>query len=163
MFSIEKVKTSGKYNDATYIIKNVNKYVGKYTSVKCRSSYEIKMCEILDLEPTVVRWSSECNQLQIYYKSQIDGCKKQRHYFPDFYAVITKNGKTVKYVFEVKPAKFLICPTKPKPPLTIKTKNRYVAEMRRYILIMDKRKAAIEWCQERGYVYQFITEAFLFG
>jgi len=159
-FSINSSKPSGKYKNGKYKLQNPGKYIGIEQYIQYRSSYELEAYKIFDLEPNVIRWIAESDKIKIPYTSTID--KKHHHYFPDLYAEIkADSGNIVKYVFEIKPKSFLVRPNEPRPPISMSARKAYNTKLKRYIEIMQKKKAAIEWCASRGIRYDFITEDFL--
>lgn len=131
---------------------NKDKYNGAYPIIY-RSSWEYKVCRILDLSDNVVSWGSEC--LKIPYFSCID--QKYHEYFPDFY-FIWKSGDVVKkIVIEVKPKKYLTQPEKPKR-ITEKSLANYKRDSETYIKNMEKAKACKKYCDEHEMEYKFVTE-----
>lgn len=160
-FSIHHSKPSGDYKDGSYRLKNPKKFIGIEKEVKYRSSYELDAYKFFDTEPNVIRWCAESDQIKIPYRCSIDN--GFHHYFPDAYAEILRKDKSItKYVFEIKPKIKLIPPDDLPPNPTTRQKKSYNRKMKEFIRIMDKKKAAIEWCRERGFKYDFITEDFLY-
>jgi hypothetical protein len=109
----------------------------------------------------VQKWSSE--EFFIPYISPIDG--KWHRYFPDVYVEqINTNGKKQTVLIEVKPD----AQTRPpelKNRLTTKgnISRRYLNEVKTWGTNEAKWKAAQEFCVDRGWTFQILTEKQLFG
>lgn len=104
----------------------------------------------LDKNPDVISWASE--ELIIPYLSPVDG--RWHRYFPDFLIKVrTKDGKFKTILIEVKPKK----QTKEPEPQKRKTK-RYINEVVTWGVNSSKWKAAREYCADRGWTFQIITE-----
>ena len=93
-----------------YYPKNPQKYKGDASNIVFRSGWEARVMKWLDLNPDVVKWSSE--ELFVTYICKTDG--KMHRYFPDF-LIEFSNGK--KLLVEVKPLH------QTKPPKKTKKKN----------------------------------------
>ena len=132
--------------------KNPRKYMGDPTNIIYRSLWEFKLMRYLDAHPDVVQWASE--ELIIPYKSPIDG--RWHRYFPDFVVKqINKYGKKETIVIEVKPA------AQTKAPEVKKTKKptkRYINEVATWGVNQAKWKAAEEYCKDRKWKFQIMTE-----
>lgn len=108
---------------------------GDYSSPKCkavvkfRSGLELQYCVELDQDPEVIQFEYET--LIIPYKRKITNSRVSK-YIPDF-IVWMKDG-TVKIV-EIKPYS--------------KLKNK---------VVQTKAEWATEWCEKKGFVYEFVTE-----
>jgi hypothetical protein len=100
-------KKGNGYWQGYYIPENPHKYDGDINSIYARSSYEARVFRKLDLNPKIVKWSSE--EIVIPYYDVI--MKKQRNYFLDVYFKYS-DGK--EYYAEIKP----------KIKLTAKNKDR---------------------------------------
>lgn len=130
--------------------KNPSKYRGDPTNIWYRSLWERKVMEWFDLNENVIDWSSE--ELIIPYLSPVDN--KYHRYFPDFVAKFrTKSGSEKRYVIEVKPEK----QTKP-PEKRKKITRRYLSEIATWGVNEAKFKAAKEFCADRGWEFQILTE-----
>ena len=136
-----------------FIPKNTDKYIGTYPIV-CRSEWERMVCQWLDRNNNVIKWSSENTVIPNYDPVQM----KKRRYYPDFFAEMkTKNG-SVKYIIEVKPHKETVPPVK-KGKKTSKTKLFQEAT---YLTNMAKFKAAEQYCSKLNYKFKVLTEKQLF-
>lgn len=137
-------------NSGKYQVKNPRKYKGDLNDVIFRSSLELKFMIKLDKNPNVIEWGSETVVVPYYF--EID--QKYHRYFLDFYVkMIDKDGKTTKYLVEIKPEKFT------KPPVQPKNKSKkYLNEAVQYIQNESKWKAAKKYCEERNMKFIIITE-----
>jgi len=133
--------------------KNPQKYVGDYTNIIYRSSWEARVMTWLDKEPSVVSWASE--ELVIPYISPADG--KRHRYFPDFLVKVrNKEGKLNTMLIEVKPKKQAMEPVR-KSRVT----KAYIQEVVTYSINQAKWKAAEEFCLDRGWEFKVLTEEHL--
>lgn len=131
--------------------KNPSKYKGDPTNIIYRSSWELKLMSYLDSHDEVVQWASE--EFCIPYRSPVD--QRVHRYFPDFW--LKKSDGTVT-VIEVKPA---VQTKEPKRPSRVT--RRYVTEVMEYGKNQAKWKAAREYCADRGWEFQIMTEQEIFG
>ena len=69
-----------KFYNGEYKVVNTNKYIGDLKSVIYRSGWELKFMIYLDMNKSILRWSSE--QITIPYQ---DAKGKLHRYYPDFY------------------------------------------------------------------------------
>ncbi len=149
------------YYQGKFRPKNPHKYKGDSSNIIYRSSWELKLFNYLDQHPSVQKWSSE--EFFIPYISPIDG--KWHRYFPDVYVEqINTNGKKQTVLIEVKPD----AQTRPpelKNRLTTKgnISRRYLNEVKTWGTNEAKWKAAQEFCVDRGWTFQILTEKQLFG
>ena len=136
---------SGKFTP-----KNPQKYIGDYNNIIYRSSWECKVMDWLDKEPNIISWSSE--EIAIPYVSPVDN--RYHRYFPDFIVKSkTKDGKFKTLMIEVKPLK----QTKP-PEQKKRITKQYINEVMVWGVNESKWKAAIEYCKDRGWEFQLMTE-----
>jgi len=140
-----------KFYQGRYKPKFPNKYRGDPTNIIYRSSWELNCMAYFDKNPDIVWWASE--EFAIPYRSPIDG--KRHRYFPDF-IVKTTNGDTV--VFEVKPA----AQSRP-PEKKSRITKKYLNEVKTWGINQAKWEAAIEFCAQRNWKFQVLTEEQLFG
>lgn len=127
------------------------KYKGDPTNIIYRSSWELNCMAYFDKNPDIVWWASE--ELIIPYRSPIDN--RLHRYFPDF-VVKTVNGDVI--VFEVKPAHQAKPPQK-KSRIT----KQYINEVKTWGINQAKWQAAEEYCKDRQWKFQILTEEQLFG
>ena len=132
-----------------YKPKNSKKYKGDPTNIIYRSRWESFFMSKLDLNENVIEWSSE--EIIIPYKSPLDN--KMHRYFPDFY-VKSKNpdGTISKLIMEIKPFK------ETQEPKQNKNKNRYLTEVKTYVVNKSKWDYARAYCANRGWEFVIVTE-----
>ena len=154
---IKTVKPSGQYISSSYIPQNKEKYKGTYP-ILCRSSWERKFCIYLDMNPKVIKWSSEA--IEIPYYNYAD--KRTHRYYPDYLFTVSgvRENEMQQYLAEVKPAQFLSKPLKPKSS-NINSMIKYNEKLKNFLTIMSKREAAKKWAQLNNAKYIFVTEEFL--
>lgn len=129
---------------------NPKKYVGDYTNIIYRSSWEARVMSWLDKNPSVISWASE--ELTIPYVSPVDG--RYHRYFPDFLVKIQdKSGKVKTMMLEVKPKKQTQPPAQQK-----RVTKRYITEVTTWGVNQAKWKAANEYCLDRGWEFKLVTE-----
>jgi len=104
-----------------------------------------------DAHQDIVWWSSE--EHVVPYRSPIDG--KIHRYFPDF-IISTKNKETI--MIEVKPLAQTIEPKKQKTPT-----KRYINEVYTWGVNSKKWEAAEQYCADRGWKFQIMTEKDIYG
>lgn len=129
--------------------RNPQKYRGDPTNIIYRSRWELLVMQKLDAHPDVVSWSSE--EIVVPYRSPIDG--RIHRYFVDFVFTKINNGKKETVMAEIKPYN----QTMP-PPKQQKTNKRYINEVVTWGINEAKWKAAQEYCADRGWKFQIITE-----
>ena len=129
---------------------NPHKYKGDASNIIYRSSWELKAMATFDKHPSILRWNSE--EVIIPYRSSIDG--KIHRYFPDFWVEkLGRDGKKSVVVIEVKPYKETVEPKKQK-----KMTKSYLYEVKTWAVNTSKWKAAVEYCADRGWDFQLMTE-----
>lgn len=130
--------------------KNPNKYVGDHKNIIYRSSWECKVMDWLDRNPDVISWASE--ELIIPYISPVDG--RWHRYFPDFLIKVkTRDGSTKTILIEVKPKKQTM-----EPMVQKRKTKKYLTEVMTWGVNQAKWKAAKEYCDDRKWEFQLITE-----
>lgn len=139
---------SGKFTP-----KNPQKYVGDYTNIIYRSSWEARVMTWLDKEPSIVSWASE--ELIVPYVSPVDG--KWHRYFPDFLVKVKgKDGKQRTMLIEIKPKKQAM-----EPKIQKRVTKKYITEVTTWGVNQAKWKAATEFCLDRGWEFKVLTEEHL--
>ena len=124
--------------------RNISKYKGDHRKIIYRSKLELIFMKYCDGKDNVLKWSSE--EIVIPYRSPIDG--KVHRYFPDFW-VKTTQGETL---IEIKPK------AQTKPPKLKSNKRRYIREVRTWGVNEAKWKAAISYCENKGWNWKILTE-----
>jgi len=126
------------------------KYKGDPTNIVYRSLWELKFMRYCDSNNNIVKWSSE--EIVIPYRSPLDN--RFHRYFPDFYLKYKNNsGKVVEKVIEIKPAKQV-----QEPKIQKRRTKRYVTEVVNYAKNQAKWEAAEEFCKDRRWQFQILTE-----
>jgi hypothetical protein len=132
-----------------FLPQNPQKYAGDANNIIWRSTWEKRVMEWLDRSDNVVYWASE--ELVIKYYSPIDN--KIHRYFPDFTVKIKKkDGTVMTHVLEVKPE------YQTRQPVMKRKTKRFLEEQVTYIINQSKWKAATEFCKDRGWIFQIVTE-----
>lgn len=125
----------------------------KYTGGKdprYLSSWELKFFKWCDINPNVVKWSSE--SVCLPYISPVD--KKMHRYFVDNVVYIKEGQKIVKYLIEIKPYRQTLPPTKHGN----KKNSTILYETATFAVNQAKWSAAKTWCKKNGYIFQLVTE-----
>lgn len=104
-----------------------------------RSSYERKFMQWLESSRKVKRWASECIEIPYLW---VDG--KWHKYYPDYYVEMEDGTKTV---IEIKPYNMTQSPETDNP-----------RALKEYSKNVCKWKAALEFCQKKGFKFQILTE-----
>jgi|TARA_B100000035_G_scaffold60938_1_gene49140 hypothetical protein len=129
---------------------NPGKYKGDPTNIIYRSLWERKLMVWCDNNANIKEWGSE--ETVIPYVSPVDN--RVHRYFPDFYVrARTRNGRTQKFIIEVKPLAQTV-PPKKKSRVT----KRYLSEVTTYAVNDAKWKAAREYCADRQMKFLILTE-----
>jgi hypothetical protein len=129
---------------------NPQKYVGDVDNIVSRSSWETRVMNWLDRNPSILKWASE--EMIIMYISPKDN--KPHRYFPDFVIQYKTSGGEVKQaILEVKPHAQCLMPKQPK-----RQTQRYLAEVTTYAVNQAKWEAATTWAKKKGWEFVVITE-----
>ena len=130
--------------------KNHKKYKGDYREVVYRSSWELKFMQYCDTNKSIVKWSSE--EIVIPYRSPVDN--RIHRYFPDFYVKYKDvKGNYQEKVIEIKPAKQV-----KEPKIQKRRTKKYVTEVFTYATNRAKWEAAEDFCKDRRWQFQILTE-----
>lgn len=133
-----------------FIPSNPQKYVGDSNNIIYRSSWECKVMNWLDKNPSILSWASE--EIAISYVSPVDG--RYHRYFPDFIVKVrTKENSLKTLMLEVKPKKQTKEPERKK-----RVTKQYINEVATWGVNQSKWKAASEYCADRGWEFKLITE-----
>ena len=160
-FNIKSVKPNGRYKSGKFIPKNPEKYVGDINNIIYRSSWEGRFCQYCDINPNIIKWSSE--PLEIRFWNPID--KKEHSYFPDYYIKVKKiNGENEEWLIEIKPSIQYEKSKKPKLSgnITDKKLENYNKDLETWIINRAKFDAAMKFADFNGYKFGVIQENFLF-
>jgi len=149
---LNRVRRSRKFKQGVYRPSNPEKYKGSYP-ILYRSSYEKKLFDWLNRNPSVISWGSE--SVVIPYQNPLTG--RISRYFVDVnFTCRDVTGATKKFLVEVKPSQ----QTMP-PKQTGKNTKALVQKQCEYAKNMAKWTAARQWCQNHGYDFQIVTEKHL--
>ena len=130
--------------------KNHKKYKGDFREVIYRSSWELKFMQYCDTNKSIVKWSSE--EIVIPYRSPVDN--RIHRYFPDFYVKYKDvTGNFQEKVIEIKPAKQV-----KEPKMQKRRTKKYVSEVFTYATNQAKWQAAEDFCKDRKWKFQILTE-----
>ena len=143
-------KREREYKQGFFKPLNPQKYRGNPTNIIYRSTWERRVMNWLDTTENIVEWGSE--ELIIPYRSPTDG--KIHRYFPDFIVKVKSNdGKTRTMILEIKPKKQSVEPQKKK-----RVTKQYIQEVATWGINQAKWKAAKEFCEDRRWEFQILTE-----
>lgn len=135
--------------------KNPLKYKGDPDKIIYRSAMELKFMNYLDQHPGVKEWASE--EFHIPYLSPLDN--KIHRYFPDIWCKIeNKDGKVETIVVEIKMEKENAMLQENFPQRGKKLMRYYLREVARWGVNDAKFKAAKDFCEDRGWKFQVVTE-----
>ncbi len=137
-------------NERQYVPRHCEKYCGTYPII-CRSSWEYRMCEWLDYNSKVTKWSSENHRIPYFDPVH----NRKRIYYPDFYVRYNDGGE---YIVEVKPLKDCRLPIKKGG----KSDKTMAIREQTFLINRAKFKAATEYCKKLGMKFAVITEKNLF-
>ena len=137
-----------KYRQGYFKPINPKKYIGDAKNIVYRSWLEFRFMSRLDTDPTITKWASE----EFFIPYTIPGERKSRRYFIDLFFEKTINGKSKKFICEVKPH------AQCSPPKKTGTQKRYLTEAAAYSMNRAKWKAAIQWGKERDCKFIIWTE-----
>ena len=126
------------------------KYKGDPNNIVYRSLWERRFMIYCDNNQNILEWGSE--EVIVPYRSPIDN--RYHRYFPDFYIKVKEsNGMIKKMIIEIKPFKQCI-----EPKVKQRKTKGYIYEVVEYAKNQAKWNAAKEWCLDRGYEFQVLTE-----
>ena len=139
------------FKQGYYTPKYPEKYIGDLNKIRFMSGWELKLHTFLDMNPNILRWSSE--GIAIPYVKPTDG--RIHKYYPDYYIECkSKSGDVSKMIIEVKPHK-----------QTSKSKSRNQQtrdwENITYVINAAKWQAAQQFCESRGLQFKIWTEKHL--
>lgn len=139
---------ASKYYQGTYTLINPEKYVGNNSPI-FRSSWEIKLMQMLDTNPNVIHWASE--SIKIPYINPFTN--KYSVYIPDFFVVYEdKNNNRKSEIIEVKPLKE-----------TVLSEAKSQRDKAAVALNQFKWKAASEWARSKGIGFRVMNEDSIFN
>lgn len=126
------------------------KYIGNYKNIIYRSLWELKFMNYCDLNQNIIKWSSE--EISIPYVSPIDN--RIHRYYPDFFIKYkNSSGELKESVIEIKPKKQV-----KSPDMNKRRTQKQLYEIKEYAKNQAKWKAAEEFCKDRRWQFQILTE-----
>lgn len=151
-----KPRSRSRYKQGYYKLLNPKKYHGDGSKIIYRSGYELQFCKWCDLNPNIIKWSSE--PFYIDYYTTLDS--KKHKYYIDFYIEIQMQDSVKKMLIEVKPGTKLKPPKKPKRK-TKKSQKNYNYLLKEFHVNECKFKTAKKFAQTMGAEFKIVTESFL--
>ena len=139
-----------RYNQGFFKPKNPKKYDGDVTNIVYRSGWEKKLLTRLDDDPNVISYSSE--EVVIPYISPMDG-RRHRYFVDALVKVRQQDGSIKTFLIEIKP----YSQTK-EPVIKKRITKQYITEVATYATNQAKWSAAKKYCDERGWIFQIMTE-----
>jgi len=129
---------------------NPKKYIGDSNNIIYRSLWERKFMVWCDLNENILKWASE--EIWIPYVSPLDN--RVHKYFPDFYIKYKDTKGVVKEsLVEVKPKRQVNG-----PKIGKRVTQKQLVEMKEFAKNQAKWKAAEEFCEDRKWSFQILTE-----
>jgi hypothetical protein len=129
---------------------NPQKYIGDPNNIIYRSLWERKFMYYCDVNENILKWASE--EIWIPYVSPID--RRVHKYYPDFYIKYKDSkGNLKESLIEVKPKRQV---EGPKPQKRMTQKQMY--EIKEFAKNQAKWKSAKEFCADRRWEFQILTE-----
>jgi len=126
------------------------KYIGDYKNIIYRSLWERKFMHYCDINENIMKWSSE--EIWIPYLSPLDS--RVHRYFPDFYIKYKDSSGIVKEsLVEIKPKRQVNG-----PKVTKRVTQKQMYEIKEFAKNQAKWKAAEEFCADRRWSFQILTE-----
>lgn len=122
-----------------------HKYLGNPTKIRFLSSWELRVMQLFDTNPSIIQWGSE--ELKIPYYNPIKS--KICSYLPDFIVKYKdREGNIITEVLEVKPAK--------EASMRSKMSNYDKVAL---VINHAKWQAAGAFCAQRKLKFRILTEA----
>lgn len=126
-----------------YLETNNVKPSGERGVIISRSNWELQIMKAFDENPNVLKWGSEAFFINYVHPFS----KKLKKYYPDFIIVIVNKKKQIQViVIEIKPKK------EAKPG----SRKAYDKAIR--MVNAAKWKAAMKYCEIRGWLFKVLTE-----
>jgi hypothetical protein len=148
-------KKESHYKQGFFKPKNPKKYIGDPTNIVYRSGWEKKFMNYLDEHEPIIRWGSE--EVVIPYISPVDN--RPHRYFVDFYfEARAADGSIKKMLIEIKPYAQTQEPKIPK-----RRTKRFITEVMTYGVNQAKWRAAKDYCTNKGWEFQILTENEIFS
>jgi hypothetical protein len=148
--------SNNRWLKGRYRPQNPNKYKGDIDKIVYRSSWERTFMVWADTDEDILAWSSE--ETKIQYFDPVKKCG--RIYVVDFKILTRKpDGGYQVILIEIKPEK----QTKKPRDSRNKAEKTLLLEQATYQTNVAKWRAAIKFCDDRGWKFKILTEVDLFG
>jgi len=126
------------------------KYLGDFKNIVYRSLWERKFMVYCDTNENILKWASE--EIYIPYISPLDN--RIHKYFPDFYIKYKDTNNNIKEsLVEIKPKRQVNGPN-----LNKRVTKKQMYETLEFAKNQAKWKAAEEFCEDRRWSFQILTE-----
>jgi hypothetical protein len=126
------------------------KYIGDHKNIIYRSLWERKFMVYCDTNENILKWSSE--EIWVPYVSPLDN--RVHRYFPDFFIKYKNSSGIIKEsLIEIKPKRQVNG-----PDLKKRMTQKQMYEVKEYAKNQAKWKAAKEFCEDRRWEFQVLTE-----
>ena len=89
------------FQQGRYSVKKREKYLGDPNNIIYRSSWELKMFNYCDFNPSILKWNSEDVVIPYFW----EGDNKMHRYYVDLYMEVQTNSGIKKFLVEIKPKK----------------------------------------------------------
>jgi hypothetical protein len=160
-----KPKSNSPYKQGYYSPVNLEKYMADPGQIIYRSSWEYRFCHACDMNPNIVKWSSEPIGIDFYNPIKVANWQqkgvepKLSKYYIDFFIVVKQGNELKKYLVEVKPNSHI------KPPVlegrqTLNKIKNYNYLLNAYIVNRAKFEAAQRYAQLNGWQFVVCDEKF---
>lgn len=152
---MSKKRTFKEFKQGLFKPRNPDKCLNK-TPPEYRSGLELKVMNVFDKHPNVLKWSSEKVVIPYVHpvKSAKSGTTEYARYFVDFYAKLKIGEFTKEFLFEVKPKSQCSPPTKHgnKKTTTVLYENVM------WQVNKSKWEAARAYCKKKNYQFFLLNE-----
>lgn len=147
---------SNKWKQAAYTLNNPEKYMGDERKLIYKSSWEERVFQLCDNNPSILKWGYEIIPIK-YVKPLVGNKTRISTYWPDLYVeYVNRHGEHIRELVEVKPMK------QTKPSKARKAAVR-MQENYTHMVNMLKWEAAEGWCAQHGIKFSIATEQSIFG
>jgi len=144
-------KRTQKYKQGIYTCTYPEKYRGTFP-IYYRSSYELRVCRLLDNNPNIISWGSE--SVIVPYQNPLTG--RVSRYFIDFNVTMRdKEGTLKKFLIEIKPHAQTL------PPVQTRNTKSLLRRQGEYIKNQKKWEAARAFAAKHGSEFVVLTEKHL--
>ena len=150
---ILKPRADANTNQGTFHPQNPQKYKGDLNKIYFRSGWELKFYQMCDTRPEIIEYAVEC--VKVPYISPID--HRAHEYFIDVYLEMRlSDGKTQKWLIEIKPEKYTKIPKEPKKK-TAKSMKNYKNHVATSLVNIEKFKSAKYYSKQMGAIFGVVS------